>query len=734
MVAIGPLVLDNLRLTRSAQARASRRPRQKAVGQKPTAQNNKRRYCFGHRHQASTTATPLKTGKQQPNNPAPAAILSDTIVARSLFLNGVLKRALAIALAAVAFQAAAAGGVEVLTPHFRVLSVLEPGLTQAAAAYLETIRDHFESLGFELSQAPSPRIDVILFSTPDQMLPYAPPYVQGSGQSAGFFTPGADRIYMVIAWDGPGDPWVALSHEYVHRIFAGKALPFWLSEGVAEYLSRAPAAARNPTVGPAEPAFPVLHFQERLAGNPWLPWSEIWSAERGSASADHPNFRPQSWLLVHLLVSEGLDLTQLDPADVEETLTKQSAENIETRLRAALAKAMPNRPLTRTSRNQTEEGASLQRGRSRRGGNRSLTVAAPFIGPSRPPPNNPPRFDPANATAPAQPRELAPGEFRFALADLQRETGAPEAARLELEALRQAFPNRPEPSESLGALEMHQYQYDQAEQHLADAVERGSRNPRTHYRYSLMLMRPRPRPSPQRAAFAVQHAQLARQFDPGQPVYLLTEAQAHMTAEQWGDSAAALARLTEYPDWESRAQAEFRELQRRQQQQLSRLQRDVLPEPQRPFVVAVGHGAPLPTPGTPEETLPAPGAHVSAGGFGGLAAAPSGLFPALSRLPVPKPFPKPAHNHPSWPPPGTILLYGYISGVECREGEKIVTVSTPRYRLRLREPAGAPAKLYSKPKWIKGLECGLRGLEVNVAYRPTRGSREVRGSLVVVVF
>ena len=630
---------------------------------------------------------------------------------------------LAIALAAVAFPAAAPAAVEVLAPHFRVLSVLEPGLAEAAAAHLETIRHRFESLGFEPSQPPSPRIEVILFSTPAQMLPYAPPYVQGSRQSAGFFTPGADRIYMVLAWDAPGDPWVALSHEYVHRIFAGQALPFWLSEGLAEYLSRAPIAARNPTVGPADPAFPGPLFPERLADNPWLPWAEIWSAERNSATAGHPNFRPQSWLLVHLLVSEGLDLTQLDPAKVQATLTEQSSESIEARLRAALAKPMSNRSLTRTSRNQTE-GASLQRGRSRRGGNRSLTVAAPFIAP---------RFDPANATAPTQPRELAPGEFRFALADLQRETKLPAAARLELEALKQQFPNRPEPSESLGALEMDQHHYDQAEQQLAAAVRKGSRNPRTHYRYSLMLMRPRQQPSPQRAALAVKHAQLARQLDPFHPVYLLTEAQANMTAERWGESAASLARLTENPDWESRAQAEFRELQRRQQQQLSRLQRDVLPQPQGPFVAAVGHGAPQPPPGTPEKTLPASGATASAGGFGGLAAAPSGLFPIFARLPVPKPLPK-APRSPSWPPPGTILLYGHISGVECRENEKIVTVKTPRNRIRLREPADTPAKLYSKPKWIKGLECGLRGLEVNVAYKPTRGSREVRGALVAVVF
>ena len=632
------------------------------------------------------------------------------------------KRAIAIALASAVFQTAAPAAVEALTPHFRVLSVVEPGRAEAAAAYLETLRDRFESLGFELSQPPSPRIEVILFSTPDQMLRHAPPNIQRDGKSAGFFAPGVDRMYMTVAWDAPGGPWVALSHEYVHRVFAGITLPLWLSEGLAEYLSRVPIAATSPTPGPADPSMPLPYFAGRLTDNPWLPWPEIWSAERESATAAHPNFRPQSWLLVHLLASEGLDLTQLDPAQVQARLTRRSPEKIEALLRAALEKPLSNRYL-----NPHDEWR-----------------------PAPPLSNSPPRFDPAGAGAPAQPRELAPGELRFVLADLHRETQPPEASRAELEALKREFLNRPEPSESLGALEMDQHNYDLAEQHLADAVKKGSRNPRTHYRYSLMLMRPQP--SPQQAALAVKHAQLARQLDPAQPVYLLTEAQAHMTAEHWGESAAALARLTQYPDWESRTKSEFRELQRRQQQQLNRLQRDALPEPQWPFVAGVVHGTPQQPAATPPEPAssegsawktpspdadawvdPAPHASKTPGRSQQIAAAHSGLSPPFTRQPVPKPLPK-AGPQPRWPPHGTILLYGYISGVECRENEKIVTVKTPRSRIRLREPAGAPAKLYSKPKWIKGLECGLGGLEVNVAYKPSRGSREVRGTLVAVIF
>ncbi|MEX2302256.1 MAG: hypothetical protein WD733_15050, partial [Bryobacterales bacterium] len=100
--------------------------------------------------------------------------------------------------------------------------------------------------------------------------------------------------------------------------------------------------------------------------------------------------------------------------------------------------------------------------------------------------------------------------------------------------------------------------------------------------------------------------------------------------------------------------------------------------------------------------------------------------------PPPDPVPQ------AWPPPGTVLLYGYINGVECRPQAKpqlkIVTVKTPRYSIELRETAARPAKLYHAPKKWTELPCGLRGYEVNVVYRPLAASQDVRGELVAVVF
>ena len=87
-----------------------------------------------------------------------------------------------------------------------------------------------------------------------------------------------------------------------------------------------------------------------------------------------------------------------------------------------------------------------------------------------------------------------------------------------------------------------------------------------------------------------------------------------------------------------------------------------------------------------------------------------------------------------WPPPGTVLIYGHIRDVECRAGEKILTLRTPRYTVRLRERAERPATLYDKPKRLRGLECGTKGWEVNAVYKMVHGDPEVHGELVAVVF
>jgi hypothetical protein len=290
-------------------------------------------------------------------------------------------------------------------------------------------------------------------------------------------------------------------------------------------------------------------------------------------------------------------------------------------------------------------------------------------------------------------------------AEFHRELNHGEQAQSTLEGLERDYPERPEPSESLGALAMARGQYDVAEEKLRAAIRKGSPKPSTHHRYSLMLLRPLEGPAgaetsdatAERAATAISHARLARKANPSEPRYLLGEAQALLVAGLWDSAARLLAMLEAFPGWNEKADVEFAELLRRRQQAL--------------------------------RSVAAPDV------LGGAGAAHQAAWLDFSPPKVSKPNPTArVAARFEWPPAGTVLLYGYISGVECREGEKIVRVKTPRFTVELREAAARPAKLYFPPlKWEK-LPCGLRGYEVNVAYRPLPPGGAVRGELVAVVF
>jgi tetratricopeptide (TPR) repeat protein len=302
-----------------------------------------------------------------------------------------------------------------------------------------------------------------------------------------------------------------------------------------------------------------------------------------------------------------------------------------------------------------------------------------------------------------EPRLTETWELPYWQAEFHRELDHREQARQTLESLERDYPGRPEPSESLGALAIAQGQYQLAERKLGAAVSKGSHKPSTDYRYSLMLLRPVESHEPavlsgsdaERVRLAIFHAKRARHSRPGEARYLLAEAQALMVGGQWDEAARLLMALHSFPDWRGRSELEFAELLRRRQQAMRSIAAPSL----------------MRESGPPSLT--------------------AWLSPSLPEAPRPEP---PAEPQFTWPPPGTILLYGHINGVECRADEKIVRVRTPRFTIELREQAASPAKLYYPPRKWEALPCGLRGYEVNVVYRPAPAGGDGRGDLVAVVF
>ena len=547
--------------------------------------------------------------------------------------------------------------IEVLTPRFQVISTIGESATMEAARYLETLDRRFRALGFRPTPLPSPRVRVLLLSEIQELAPYDAAE-EGTPRHSGLFVRGVDRGWIVSAWHAPGDPRTVLAHEYVHRIFATKELPEWLSEGAAEYLSR-----MRFVDGAVDFGFLGDLDRKSLRTGPWVGLENLLKGATRSPRARGHYFRVQSRLLVHWLATEGIDLREMDQNAIEAHIEQVGPAEVDAALRALLEHSPPVTTF-------------------------DLSKAALEPGPDL-----------------FQTREMTAAELQFAKADLLRETKQLAAARRELVSLRDRFPDHAEPFESLGALEMDQGRYEAAERAFAAAVRNGSLDVRTHHRYSLLLQRPVAAAGAGRAEAAVRHGAIARRLDPARPLYLLTEAQARMAAGHWARAARLLTELSVEPAWAARARDELAELRRRRQQQWTAMGRRFSSGVEKHFE---------------------PSARI----------AEVRAITAPTLPPVPKPPPKRVAEArpPPWPPPGTVLVYGHIRDVECRAGEKILTLRTPRYTVRLREPAERPATLYEKPKRLQGLECGTKGWEVNAVYKMLHGDPEVRGELVAVVF
>lgn len=551
-----------------------------------------------------------------------------------------------LVVATIALGGIAFGAVEARTAHFRVYTELDSLVAREAAAHLERARQVYSRLGFSVSRLGSNPLPVILFRDIETMRPFQTGVQPHPGDSRGFFVRGADRNFIALAWDAPGSPLVALAHEYAHQLNGPEELPLWFREGLAEYLSALEISEDGIRIGTA-PA----HLTRILERETWLGIPQLFDAKRESLAFQHPAFYAESWLLVHYLASSRWwPLADMKSEYLDEVRDREP-KDLERVLRRYRSNMPPPEPVEALNHERPE-------------------VAV---------------------------RELHPGEMMGMLAEMQRETGRTTEAFLVLRALSDNFPELAALSESLGALYMDMGNYDLAEHQLADSVAKGSREPRTHYRYALMLLRPVSGPAGDRARLAARHARMAQDLDASEPRYLLTEAQARMAAGEWDESAGLLRGLMRIDGWDNAAVAEFRELERRRFQAAAKMPPPVFAW--NDFEV------------------------------------PESVRRALDVGVIPEPPPPPPkQNWVRWPPPGSVLVYGWITRVECAAGEKVIHFRGPTSRMKLRERPGEPPLIFSAPKGTKTLPCGMKSKEVNLAYRPVSGESKFQGEVVGVVF
>jgi hypothetical protein len=130
-------------------------------------------------------------------------------------------------------------------------------------------------------------------------------YITAQKQVAGLTFAGPDQMYIAV----DGSAWLQaapivyheLTHVFLHKTSSGAALPVWLDEGYADFMSTVDTRGSNIQIG--RPAVWRYFSMQRL---PWMPLQDLLAAERDSAAYTKENlaeaFYAQSWVIVHSMI------------------------------------------------------------------------------------------------------------------------------------------------------------------------------------------------------------------------------------------------------------------------------------------------------------------------------------------------------------------------------------------------------------------------------------------------
>ncbi len=419
-------------------------------------------------------------------------------------MRGLAAALSAVLAAAYLAPASAAAAWEARSEHFHVVSTLGPEIVERAAASLEQTRRIYLERGLSLRR-PGP-VTVVVTPTLLELAPYVGPRL---GATRGLSLAAPDHNYILVAWTAPGDPLVALAHEYGHLVDPYPDAPLWFREGLADYLS----FLRRDDAGRLRPLSSTQRLS-RLREAVWLPYQSVLQATRRSGEAGHPAFQAQAWLAVRWLAAREPDVRRLRPADLEEL----DPGAVEQTLRAFLAELKGE--------------------------------------PETPPP--PPAVE-------VTVNEVPGAEVGYWLADFDRHSNS-ERARINLERLSELRPDWLKPAATLGAIAMDEGRYEEAEGWLERTVKEPSATAVTHHRYAQLLLRPTDGDPVLRAETAAAHALRALEIVPDDARFRLTRAQALMVAGRWDESVRGLRPLLARPNWTERAEREYAEVLRRKQQ------------------------------------------------------------------------------------------------------------------------------------------------------------------------
>lgn len=194
--------------------------------------------------------------------------------------------------------AAGPGWIKVSTSSLELLTSADAALAAQAVGELESLRIFFQQSQPAPATLPA-QLRIVAFSSEWEFDEF-----RTNAHSPAYFVGGPDQPTIVLSRLSK-EALPTLRHEYVHHVLrsAGRALPLWLEEGLAEYYAG---------VSPERAA----QRSRLLRGGGWIPLRDLLAAGRKSdfyRRADlAERYYAESWALVDWLMQQGTSSARVD--------------------------------------------------------------------------------------------------------------------------------------------------------------------------------------------------------------------------------------------------------------------------------------------------------------------------------------------------------------------------------------------------------------------------------------
>lgn len=330
------------------------------------------------------------------------------------------------------------------TPNLEVLTDAGAGKGREVLRRFEQIRQVMAKLMTAQPKSGAP-LRIFVFRSDREFDSYKDPRRK---TMAGFYHPGRDRDYIAMQNTGP-DIYRIVFHEYTHVAIkhAGKPVPLWFNEGMAELFSTVETTSSQIKIGDLIPAHILTLREQKLIGLPALMAVEQ-DSELYNEQSKVGIFYAESWAFVHML-----------------NLNQQYAARRQNFLELVFTGTSSEQALQQAFGKTSEQ--VLADLRNYVNGNRFMAGIL--------------KTEPLQPIEEIEPEPVAAAEAEIALAELLINLGKIADAEHKLGQLARENPGIPAIEAEMGDVALAQRRPKEALAHYQRAIEQGSRNARIYF-------------------------------------------------------------------------------------------------------------------------------------------------------------------------------------------------------------------------------------------------------------